>query len=98
MVLQVLHPGPYGSKLPKEQQLELSKHEHLQIVHHHSHSFSSSDHNGSCCHHHPYCPSCSAKLSFTQQIHVLEDCMTKEEHGAYLEVHDMGKDFCAAGY
>jgi hypothetical protein len=38
------------------------------------------------------------KLSFAQQIRALEECMTEEECGTYLDARDMGEDFCAAGY
>jgi hypothetical protein len=29
---------------------------------------------------------------------VLEEKMTDEEHGNYLNAHNMGEDFCSAGY
>jgi hypothetical protein len=29
---------------------------------------------------------------------VLEEKMSEEEHGNYLDARDMGEDFCSAGY
>jgi hypothetical protein len=40
----------------------------------------------------------SPKLNIAQQIHVLKEKMTEEEHGTYLDARDMGQDFCDAGY
>jgi hypothetical protein len=40
----------------------------------------------------------SLKLSIAQQICALEEKMTEEERGAYLDTWDMGQDFCNAGY
>jgi hypothetical protein len=40
----------------------------------------------------------SPKLTITQQIRVLKEKMTEEEHGVYLDARDMGQDFCDAGY
>jgi hypothetical protein len=36
-------------------------------------------------------------MTIAQQIHALEDKMTDEERGVYLDARDMGEDFCAAG-
>jgi hypothetical protein len=45
----------------------------------------------------PVAPPVPPKLSFAQQIRALENRMTEEERGAYLDAHDMGEDFCSAG-
>jgi hypothetical protein len=36
------------------------------------------------------------KLTIAQQIHALENKMSEEERGAYLDARDMGEDFCSA--
>jgi hypothetical protein len=38
------------------------------------------------------------KLTIAQQIQALEEKMTKEERGVYLDGRDMGQDFCDARY
>jgi hypothetical protein len=38
------------------------------------------------------------KLTIAQQIRMLEEKMTEEERGTYLDARDMGQDFCDAGY
>jgi hypothetical protein len=43
-------------------------------------------------------PPVPPKTSLAQQIHVLEEKMTEEERGNYLDARDMGEDFCSAGY
>jgi hypothetical protein len=43
-------------------------------------------------------PPIPPKLSFAQQIHTLEEKMTEEEQGTYLNTCDMGEDFCSAEY
>jgi hypothetical protein len=43
-------------------------------------------------------PPVPPKQSLAQQICALEEKMTKEEHGNYLDACDMGEDFCSAGY
>jgi hypothetical protein len=43
-------------------------------------------------------PPVPPKTSLAQQIRALEEKMTKEEHGNYLDARDMGEDFCSAGY
>jgi hypothetical protein len=43
-------------------------------------------------------PPIPPKQSLAQQIHVLEEKMTEEECGNYLDARNMGKDFCSAGY
>ena len=40
----------------------------------------------------------TATQTRAQIIQALEDAMTKEEHGAYLDVCDMGEDFCSAEF
>jgi hypothetical protein len=45
----------------------------------------------------PVAPPIPPKLSFAQQICALEERMTEEERGAYLDACDMGEDFCSAG-
>jgi hypothetical protein len=35
-------------------------------------------------------------LTIAQQIRALEDRMSEEERGAYLDARDMGEDFCSA--
>jgi hypothetical protein len=45
----------------------------------------------------PVAPPVPPKLSFTQQIRALKNCMTEEERGAYLDARNMGEDFCSAG-
>ena len=42
-------------------------------------------------------PSPPTKLTIAQQIRALEEQMTEEERGAYLDARDMGEDFCYAG-
>jgi hypothetical protein len=44
----------------------------------------------------PVAPPVPPKLSLAQQIRALEECMTEEERGTYLDARDMGKDFCSA--
>jgi hypothetical protein len=44
----------------------------------------------------PIAPPVPPKLSFAQQIRALENRMTEEERGAYLDARDMGEDFCSA--
>jgi hypothetical protein len=44
----------------------------------------------------PVAPPVPPKLSFAQQIRALENRMTEEERGAYLDARDMGEDFCSA--
>ena len=41
-------------------------------------------------------PAPPAKLSIAQQICALEEQMSEEEQGAYLDAQDMGEDFCYA--
>lgn len=36
------------------------------------------------------------KLMYAQQICILKEKMTKEEWGVYLDMHNMGEDFCSA--
>jgi hypothetical protein len=43
-------------------------------------------------------PPVPPKLSYAQQICALEEKMTDEECGNYLDARDMGEDFCSAGY
>jgi hypothetical protein len=43
-------------------------------------------------------PPVPPKISLTQQIRALEEKMTEEERGNYLDARDMGEDFCSAGY
>jgi hypothetical protein len=43
-------------------------------------------------------PPVPPKLSLAQQIRALEEKMTEEERGNYLDARDMGEDFCSAGY
>jgi hypothetical protein len=43
-------------------------------------------------------PPIPPKQSLTQQIRALEEKMTKEEQGNYLNACNMGEDFCSAGY
>jgi hypothetical protein len=38
------------------------------------------------------------KLTKAQQIRALEDAMTDEEHGEYLDTCDRGEDFYDAGH
>jgi hypothetical protein len=40
----------------------------------------------------------SPKLTIAQQIRMLEEKMTEEERGTYLDAWDMGQDFCDARY
>ena len=42
-------------------------------------------------------PTPPTKLTIAQQIRALEEQMTEEERGAYLDARDMGEDFCYAG-
>jgi hypothetical protein len=35
-------------------------------------------------------------LTIAQQIRTLENQMSEEERGAYLDARDMGEDFCSA--
>jgi hypothetical protein len=46
----------------------------------------------------PVAPPVPPKLTFAQQICALKEHMTEEERGNYLDVRNMGEDFCAAGY
>jgi hypothetical protein len=43
-------------------------------------------------------PPIPPKISLAQQIRALEEKMTEEECGNYLDTRDMGEDFCSAGY
>jgi hypothetical protein len=43
-------------------------------------------------------PPVPPKQSLAQQIRVLEEKMTEEERGNYLDARNMGEDFCSAGY
>jgi hypothetical protein len=43
-------------------------------------------------------PPVPPKISLAQKIRTLEEKMTEEEHGNYLDARDMGEDFCSAGY
>jgi hypothetical protein len=43
-------------------------------------------------------PPVPPKTSLAQQIRALEEKMTEEERGNYLDARDMGEDFCSAGY
>jgi hypothetical protein len=43
-------------------------------------------------------PPVPPKISLAQQIRALEEKMTEEERGNYLDARDMGEDFCSAGY
>jgi hypothetical protein len=43
-------------------------------------------------------PPVPPKISLAQQIRALEEKMTEEECGNYLDTRDMGEDFCSAGY
>jgi hypothetical protein len=43
-------------------------------------------------------PPVPLKQSLTQQIRTLEEKMTEEECGNYLNARNMGEDFCSAGY
>jgi hypothetical protein len=45
----------------------------------------------------PIAPPVAPKLLFARQIRALKERMTEEEHSAYLDARDMGKDFCSAG-
>ena len=41
-------------------------------------------------------PPVKSKLTRAQQIRALEEAMEEEERSAYLDSHDMGKDFWSA--
>jgi hypothetical protein len=43
-------------------------------------------------------PPVPPKPSLAQQIRALEEKMTEEERGNYLDARNMGEDFCSAGY
>jgi hypothetical protein len=43
-------------------------------------------------------PPVPPKTSLAQQIRALEEKMTEEERGNYLDARNMGEDFCSAGY
>jgi hypothetical protein len=87
-MLPVQNPRPYGQELPKDQQ---TKH---------------GNHNPHKHHYNPrYLPATlptitptkpGPKLTIAQLICALENQMTKEERGAYLDARDMGEDFCSA--
>jgi hypothetical protein len=100
-MLQMLHPGAHGSQLPQEQQLQCFELLELECSMNPLHPPPLLPPS-----HQPpplpcllqVCPPVPLKQSLAQQIHVLEEKMTEEECGNYLDAHNMGEDFCSAGY
>jgi hypothetical protein len=91
------NPGPHGAKLPEKRKQQSVEPERPRIYRIHPYR---------CCHClYPHAPCYEHAASRSpennpshQQIRALEEKMTEEERGNYLDARDMGEDFCSAGY